>query len=63
MERAPGTHKGYCLSKGVESQLANKSLGANKSRLRVSTYIQFILDWDVDFFLGFYKGKNKLIHC
>lgn len=51
MGRAPGTHEGYYLSKGVESQLANKSLGANKSRQKGSRYIQYTLDWDLDFFL------------
>lgn len=51
MERAPGTDRGYYLSKGAESKLANKSLGANKSRLKASRHIQYILDWDSDFFL------------
>lgn len=32
MERAPGSGRGYCPSKGLESQLTNKSLGANKSK-------------------------------
>lgn len=33
LERAPGSGRGYYPGKGLESQLANKSLGASKSRL------------------------------
>lgn len=36
MERAPGTNRGYYLSKGAENKLANKSLGADKSRLKAA---------------------------
>lgn len=59
MERAPGTDRGYYLSKGTESKLANKSLGANKSRLKASRHIQYILDWDSDFFPSFISERTN----
>lgn len=59
MKRAPGTDRGYYLSKRVETQLANKSLRANKSRLKASRYIQNILDWDLEFFPSFIRERTN----
>lgn len=59
MERALGTNRGYYLSKGGESQLANKSSGANKSRLKASRYIQDILDWELEYFPSFVRERKN----
>jgi len=47
---------------GAGSQLANKSLGANKARLKACRHSQYVLDWDAEFLPPFITERtNKYI--